>query len=333
MKRIAAVIPCFKCKDQILPVLNGIGREVDFVIVVDDKCPQKTGEWVKNNCYDPRVEVIFHAENQGVGGAVITAYRRAREKGADIAVKIDGDGQMNPKLIPQFAAPIIALQADYVKGNRFYDIENVRAMPRIRLVGNAALSFLSKLSSGYWDLFDPTNGYTALNLDLLDFINTKKISRRFFFESDMLFRLNLVRAVIKEIPMKSVYADEKSTLKISRVIHEFALNHLQNFAKRICYNYFLRNFSIASLELICGVFLLSFGSIYGSIKWFNSFQNNTVTPAGTVMLAALTFLIGIQFILAFLNYDIRSVPQSALGKILIETKKIETFISIELSER
>jgi glycosyltransferase involved in cell wall biosynthesis len=156
--KIAAVIPSYKVRRQILDVITNIGSEVERIFVIDDCCPEHSGNFVQANCSDPRVNVIRNDQNQGVGGAVITGYLAAISEDMDIIVKIDGDGQMDPRLIPRFVAPILKGQADYTKGNRFYDLRNISRMPTARLFGNAVLSFLSKLSTGYWNLFDPTNG-------------------------------------------------------------------------------------------------------------------------------------------------------------------------------
>src|SRR5690606_9188448 len=164
--KVAVVIPCYKVTRHILGVLAAIGPEVDRIFVVDDCCPDGSGEFVRVHCTDERVRVLTHAANLGVGGAILTGYQAAIEEGLDIIVKVDGDGQMDPALIPIFIAPILAGEADYTKGNRFFNLEKIRAMPRIRLLGNAVLSFMTKFSSGYWHLFDPTNGYTAIHRDV-----------------------------------------------------------------------------------------------------------------------------------------------------------------------
>nr|WP_313658713.1 glycosyltransferase family 2 protein [Achromobacter ruhlandii] len=165
--RIAVVIPSYKVTRHILGVIASIGPECNRIYVVDDACPDGSGRYVEENCQDPRVRVIFHEKNKGVGGAVITGYRAAIEEDQDIVVKIDGDGQMDPTLLPDFVEPIVSGEADYTKGNRFYDLEEIHGMPKIRLIGNAVLSFMAKFSSGYWDLFDPTNGYTAVHVNVL----------------------------------------------------------------------------------------------------------------------------------------------------------------------
>jgi hypothetical protein len=220
-------------------------------------------------------------------------------------VKIDGDGQMDPALLPSLVAPILAGEADYTKGNRFFHLDDVRAMPTARLVGNAALSFMAKLSTGCWDLFDPTNGYTAIHATVLAHLPMQKIARRYFFETDMLFRLNTLQAVVVDVPMPAIYENEQSNLRIARAIPEFLALHLRNFAKRIFYGYYLRDFSVASVELGLALALLLFGIGFGGYHWWRAIFHGTITPIGTVMLAAVAILLGVQFGLNFLSFDMR----------------------------
>ncbi len=241
-------------------------------------------------------------------------YEAALADGMDIIVKIDGDGQMDPHLILDFVMPIARGEADYTKGNRFFNLEEIRAMPQLRIFGNAILSFMNKLSSGYWDIFDPTNGYTAIHSDVARHLPLKKISRRYFFETDMLFRLNILRAVVVDIPMDAKYGDEVSHLKISKIIGEFFFKHLRNFGKRIFYNYYLRDMSLASFELPVGMMMFGWGVIFGLIHWFESLNSGITTSAGTVMLSALPVIIGMQFILAFIGYDIATVPKRVIHR-------------------
>ncbi|WP_085710801.1 MULTISPECIES: glycosyltransferase family 2 protein [unclassified Pseudomonas] len=310
-KKIAVLIPSYKVKEHILGVISAIGPEVDTIYVIDDCCPVESGKFVEANCTDPRVRVLRNPENQGVGGAMMTGYRAAIADGMDVMVKIDGDGQMDPSLITHFTDPILAGEADYTKGNRFFDLEEIRAMPKMRLFGNAVLSFMTKFSSGYWELFDPTNGYTAIHRDAARHLPFDKISKRYFFETDILFRLNILRAVVIDIPMDAKYGDEVSNLKISKIVGEFLLKHIRNFGKRIFYSYYLRNMSVASLELPMGVIMLAGGGIFGLSHWIDSINSGIPTPAGTVMLSALPIIVGIQFILAFLGHDIASTPRRA----------------------
>ena len=310
--KIAVVIPCFRVKRHILGVLEKIGPVVDNIYVVDDACPEGTGDWVLSQCADARVRVLRHEQNQGVGGAVMTGYLQALEDGCDIAVKVDGDGQMDPELIAHFIQPILQGRADYTTGNRFYRLDSLEQMPRMRLFGNACLSFLAKMSCGYWNLMDPTNGYTALHLGVLRELPLERIDKRYFFETDMLFRLNTIRAVVKNVPMKAQYGDEVSGLKISRVLPEFALKHLRCMLRRYGYNYWLRDINAGTLYSLFGVLLTAFGISVGSYSWLNSVRLGALASSGTVMLAALPTLIGIQFLIAFIHHDIASVPQEPL---------------------
>ena len=308
--QVAVVIPSYRVTRHILDVIARIGDECHQVFVVDDACPDGSGEFVTQHCRDPRVRVIHNPVNLGVGGAVMAGYRAALDAGADVLVKIDGDGQMPPELLGRFIQPILEGQADYTKGNRFYDLAMVRSMPAIRLIGNAGLSFMSKASSGYWDLFDPTNGYTAIHARVAAHLPLDRISKRYFFESDLLFRLNTLRAVVVDIPMAARYNDEVSNLKISRILGDFLTGHLRNFGKRLFYNYFLRDMSAASLQLLLGMTLVLGGGVYGAVEWLS--QAGAPATAGTVMLAALPIILGLQLLLAFLMWDMQSVPRQAL---------------------
>ncbi len=305
---VAVVVPCYRETDKILDVLGRIGPDVARVFVVDDACPDGTGRWVRERCRDPRVEVVVHDVNRGVGGATITGYRRALDCGADIIVKLDGDGQMAPELIPALIRPLIAGRADYAKGNRFHDLDGLSPMPPVRLLGNLALSFASKVSSGYWNLFDPTNGFTAIQAKVARALPFDKISPTYFFESDMLFRLYLLRAAVVDVPMRASYGTERSHLRISRVIGEFACKHVRNAFLRILYTYGLRNVSVASVELAAGTMLLVFGCGFGAWHWGVSIASGVPATAGTVFIAALPVILGFQLLLAFLHFDVDNVP-------------------------
>ncbi len=311
---IAAVIPCYRVKAHILSVIARIGEECSLIYVVDDRCPESSGQYVLDHCDDDRVRVVFHEENQGVGGAVLTGYRQAIADGATVIVKIDGDGQMDPSWIPALTTEIVMGEADYAKGDRFYDRESVSGMPGIRLFGNAVLSFLIKFSSGYWDIVDPTNGFTAIEATVAATLPHAKISKRYFFESDMLFRLGSMRARVVDIPMPAIYADEQSGLSIRKIVGEFMAKHTVNTLKRILYTYYVRSFSVASIELLAGLLLLLFGVGFGASTWIRNASVGLQTSSGTVMLAALPAMLGFQLVLAFLSADIANVPTRAIGR-------------------
>jgi glycosyltransferase involved in cell wall biosynthesis len=297
-------------------VLNDIPDIVTDIVVVDDCCPDGTGHYVLQNNKDKRVTVLFHKKNMGVGGATVTGYKHALSVGADIIVKIDSDGQMDPKLIPRFTALINNGECDYAKGNRFYSLEYLWRMPRIRKIGNALLSFITKLSSGYWDIMDPTNGFTAVHAKVLELIPLEKLEKRFLFETDMLFRLNIVRASVRDIPMEAKYGDETSNLNIFNAIPHFLLGNVKRLAKRLFYNYLLRDFNIATVHGIAGIILTFFGVTFGAIKWYTYARVDIPAPTGTIIVSVLPIIIGTQLLLAAINYDIAQVPKKVLHKSL-----------------
>ena len=306
--RIGVVIPAYKVTRHILGIIDHIGEDVEKIYVVDDGCPEKSGAYIKKNCRDNRVIIIYNETNTGVGGATVSGYLAAIRDQMNIVVKIDGDGQMDPLLIPNFVAPILEAKADYTKGNRFQSMDSLRTMPKTRFLGNSVLSFFTKASSGYWTIFDPTNGYTAIDVSLLQRLPLKKLNKRYFFESDMLFRLYLQRAVVMDIPMDAVYRSEESGINIPTVILPFLKGHAKNLFKRILYAYFLSDFSIASLEIVFGLALFLFGFSFGAQKWLYSLFSGQPSTSGTVMLAALPLILGFQLLLSALNYDIQHVP-------------------------
>ncbi|MBD3180234.1 MAG: glycosyltransferase [Candidatus Latescibacteria bacterium] len=312
--RVAVVLPCYKSKEQVFQVLQEIGEEADLIVCVDDGCPMGTGNYIERVCTDPRVRVIFHSENRGVGGAVITGYRYALEMGSQVIVKIDSDAQMDPKLIPLFIKPVLEGYADYTKGTRFTLQKNLDGMPKIRIFGNAVLSLFAKLSTGYWKNLDPTNGFTAIHASVLKHLPLDKIDRRFFFETDMLYQLRKADAKVLDIPMKADYGDEESNLKVGKSIIIFAMKHIRNTIRRIFYQYFIKDFGIATIQLVMGLILLIFGSVTGIIEWRESIITGNTASAGSVMLAALPVILGIQLLLSFLNYDISTLPEFPISR-------------------
>lgn len=316
MPKVAVVIPSYRVTRHILDVIAGLPRWIWRIYIVDDCCPDGSGKLVQAHCSEERVFVLFNQVNTGVGGAVMAGYTRAVADGAVIIVKMDGDGQMDPDLLPRFVAPIAAGEADYTKGNRFYDLAQLNQMPRIRIAGNAGLSFMAKISSGYWDLFDPTNGYTAIHARVVSKLPMEKISRRYFFETDILFRLNTLRAVVVDIPMDARYGNEESGLKIGRILFDFLSKHARNTCKRVFYNYFLRDMSLATIELACGIAFIAGGLVAGAYFWVASSSVGLPTSAGRVMLAALPLILGLQLLLGFIAYDIASVPRRAIHRLL-----------------
>jgi glycosyltransferase involved in cell wall biosynthesis len=309
---ISVVIPCYKVKKQILAVIADIPKCVSTIYVVDDCCPEKVGRLAEENCADPRVRVLFHEHNKGVGGATISGYRQALADGATVIVKIDGDGQMDPRLLDRFVELILSGKADYAKGNRFFDIELLATMPRGRLFGNSILSLINKATTGYWNVMDPTNGYTAIHSAALRHLPLEKLDQGYFFESDMLFRLNVARAVVVDVPMEARYGSEISNLRISKAVAEFPGKYLRRFVKRIFYSYFLRDFNAGTVELILGTILVLGGTIFGILRWHLSDETGIPATSGQVMLSALPILLGFQLLISVIAFDIANVPTTPL---------------------
>lgn len=306
--KIAVVVPCWREKDHILDVLADIGPEVTSIFVVDDSCPDGTGDYVRENATDPRITVLHNAVNQGVGGATVTGYKAAIDAGCEIIVKLDGDGQMKPSLIPNLVQPIERHQADYTKGNRLHRRDSARDMPLIRLLGNMGLTLMSKLSSGYWDIMDPTNGFTAIHADVARELPLDDLAKGFFFESDMLYRLSEQRAVVWDVSMRAHYGEETSHLVVHRIFWPFIKGHTRNTWRRLIDTYFVRDIGIASLELMLGSIFLIAGTFYGSIHWWLSIATGIPATAGTAILSALPIIVGMQMLIAFIGHDTRHQP-------------------------
>jgi dolichol-phosphate mannosyltransferase len=309
---IAVVIPAFKVQDQISKVVENIPAWVKLIIVVDDASPDDTAKILKK-IKNPRLHIIHHDTNQGVGGATLSGYALAFQLGAEVAVKMDGDDQMDPSYLPALITPVLHGEADYVKGNRFLHTTALLKMPFLRRLGNFALTFFTKIASGYWDIFDPTNGYTALDKTAYRLLSLDKIQKDYFFESNMLLELRRVNAVIKDAPIPSRYGNEKSSLSIWKVLFTFPLRLLQGFIERIYREYFWYDFNAGSFLLLFGLLLLFFGFIWGILKW--NLSNTTGVPAttGTVLIAVLPIIVAIQFLTQFLVLDISRIPTQPLS--------------------
>lgn len=325
------VIPAYRAHTTILGVIGTIGPEIGLIVVVDDHCPEGTGLKVSTQCADPRVAVLMHSENLGVGGAFMTGMRYAIGKGASIIVKLDADGQMDPAQIPALIHPIENGDADYVKGDRFFFLTSAASMPAARMFGNLVLSFMAKASSGYWTIMDPTNGFFAIHAKVAELLSVERISQRFFFETDLLHHLGLLRAKIVSFPMKAHYGEEVSNLRIRRVLLPFLGGHMRNTFRRILYRYYFRDFSLASIQLLFGACLFVFGLTFGLYHWIGAPPHEFV-PTGTIMISAITLLIGFQLIMGFLNYDISNAPREPLHPFLERGRAAPAFPFAEDSQ-
>lgn len=324
---ISVVIPAYCAEKHLEKVIRGVPEFIDYIIIVDD-CSTDNTKYLAEQLalVYPKIKLIRHEKNQGVGGAVLSGYQLAHQLKSSVVVKMDADDQMDPTYILSLIAPIQAKQADYTKGNRFLHGRQLKAMPMFRQFGNVGLSFLTKLASGYWNIFDPTNGYTAIHTSVISMLNTDSIDRRYFFETSMLLELGLLMAVVQDIYIPARYGNETSHLSEWRALLNFPPRLLVGFARRVWFQYLLRDFNLVSLYLICGLPLLMFGSIFGAYHWWKSYQLQIATQTGTIMLAVLPIILGAQLLLQALALDVQKVPYCVISQ--NESKSTNSGISL-----
>jgi len=304
------VIPTYKSGRYINDVISDFIPKVDKIIIVEDKCPDATHRDINiEHVNNPDIYILINERNLGVGGATICGIKLALELGADIIIKVDSDRQMSPKYFDELISPIQSGIADYTKGNRFASYKSIESMPRVRVFGNAVLTILNKISSGYWSISDPCNGYIAMSRYSAKLINYDKISFRYFFETDMLHFLYLEECVVRDVSMEAIYGDEISNIRLKSVIPEFLSLHTRNFLSRIWFKYFLEGLSVGSLLLISGL-LGTFGSIWYNLSHFShSYNNGIETPPGVIAMGLFTFGFSLILIFLFVFIDIKNEPK------------------------
>ena len=316
MPKIAVVIPAYRSATTIEEVIRGIPGWVNLIVVVEDGSGDNTAGLVSSMAkMDPRIHLVCHPSNQGVGGAVLSGYRLACELGAEIIVKMDSDGQMDVAYLRQLIGPLVSGEADYTKGNRFLHARELRAMPLGRKIGNLGLSFLTKLASGYWNIFDPSNGYTAIHASVISLLDQASIGRRYFFETSLLLELSLVRAVVKDVYIPAQYGDEISYLSKRKALREFPWRLFKGFLRRLWVQYFVRDFGLFSVFLVGGLALFLFGVIFGAWHWFQSWQLHTGANTGVIMLSVLPIILGVQFLLQAVVLDVQNLPVHPLQEL------------------
>jgi glycosyltransferase involved in cell wall biosynthesis len=306
--RITTVIPAHNEARHIAQVVVSIPEYVDHVVVVDDCSLDHTSD-VALATEDRRLLTLRMPFNQGVGGATLAGYRKALEIKSDIVVKMDGDGQMAPEYLLALLDALIDEGYDYAKGNRFLAAESLEFMPRHRLLGNVVLTFMTKLASGYWNLFDPQNGYTAITAEALRPLDFNSIHKRFFFENDMLIHLNLSNRRVKDVAIPARYGEEKSDLNPFKVSMTFPLLLLRRFFRRIYEKYVLRDFSPIALFFFAGLLLFGWGVLFGVYLWIETALTRLPTPTGTIMFSVLPLILGFQLLLQAIVLDIQQTPK------------------------
>ncbi len=306
--RVHVVIPAYNVAPHLGAVLRGIPAFVDTVTVVDDGSTDDTAEAAKN-VGDPRVTVLGSPTNEGVGGAMARGFEHALAQGDGIIVKMDGDGQMDPADLPRLLEPIVEGRCDYAKGNRFLRSRELDIMPKARLAGNFVLTFLTKLASGYWNVFDPQNGYLAITSGTLRLLDLGRLSRRYFFENDMLINLNIFDARVCDVAMPSRYGTERSSMRLGRILCSFPFHLFRGYWHRFYRKHVLRDFSPVALFMLTGLPLLAWGTGFGLYTWGQSWLQNQFASTGTVMLSVLPFLVGFELVLQALVLEIRDTPR------------------------
>lgn len=313
--RVCVVIPAYRAADTIGAVIRSLPPDVGHVIVIDDGSPDGTAEAARA-VGDARVVVVRHASNQGVGGAMRTGFAYALQTDADVICKMDSDGQMDAALLSSLIEPLVEQGFDYAKGNRWYDLTSLQQMPLARRLGNAGLSFLTKVASGYWGVYDPQNGYIAIRREALERLDLESLDRGYFFENSMLVQLNIISARVAEVPMPARYGGERSAMNLSRIVLVFPWKLLRAALTRLRLKYFGMDVSPIAVLLVAGGLLFAAGVCYGAYEWTVHALRHQATPAGTVMLAALPTLLGAQFLLNALLLDIaQSPPGSGIRRV------------------
>ncbi|HEX9979473.1 MAG TPA: glycosyltransferase family 2 protein [Flavobacterium sp.] len=310
--RIAVAIPYYNAARHICDVIAKLPDFIDTAIIIDDCGKEPLDREAITAAANPGLAVIFlkNEINLGVGGATKRGFEYALNNNFDIVVKMDSDDQMDARFLPDLITPLVSGTAEMAKGNRFRDMNALRKMPLTRRVGNLMLSFLTKMATGYWNNFDPNNGYIAIKTNSLRLIDMSKLSDRYFFETSLIAELYFAKTRIKDVPMPAIYGSEKSSMHVWRMPAVFTSSLVKVLLKRILKEYFLYDFNIASLYILIGLPLFLFGIIYGAYEWVFYTSINVLAPTGTIMLVTLSIILGFQLLLQALQYDIFNAPKA-----------------------
>lgn len=266
---IAAVVPAHNEEAHVGQVVATMPEYVDHIVVVDDGSTDGTSAAAQATG-DGRLVVVRHGRNLGVGRAVVAGHRKALELGADIVCVLAGDGQMDPTHLPRLLDPVAGGLCEMAKANRFFSSTSFESMPRYRVIGNIALSLLNKIASGYWNLFDPQNGYVAIRRQALEAIPLDSISSGYALENDILVSMNIVGARVADVPVPALYADEHSEIRLPRVVPDISSLLLRGFFRRIWQKYVVWSFSPVALLLFSGLALLAAGGTTGAVALVRS---------------------------------------------------------------
>jgi dolichol-phosphate mannosyltransferase len=301
------ILPAHNESRHLGTAVSGIPDWVDGIIVVDDASTDDTLRMAQELA-DARVHVLHHEENLGVGGAMVTGFRAALDGCYDVVIKMDADGQMDPGELPTIVQPIELGMAEYVKGNRFRRAGRPPSMPGSRWFGNVALSFLTKVASGYWHVFDSQCGFVAITAPTLRRLKLDGIAKDYFFENDMLIRLNVIDARVVDVATAALYGEETSNVRIGRVTWSFPWRLARGFAWRFVKRHIVNDFGPIALLAILGGVLVVFGLAFGIAEWALAAASGLPATTGTVMIAVLPLMLGIQMLLQSLSLEVQSSP-------------------------
>lgn len=308
--RVGVVVPAYRAADTVASVVRSLPAGIRHVFVVDDASPDATQAALRG-LDDPRLALLRHERNLGVGGAMKTGYRAALEAGCDVIVKVDADGQMDPGRIPELVRPLLTGEAGYAKGNRLWSLKAARPMPRRRLLGNLFLSMATKAVSGYWNVLDPNNGFTAVRADVLRRVDLGHVHDGYFFETSMLVELHLLRTPVRDVLMTACYPGSPSSLRLLPAGLEFSYRLARSLLRRLALEYLLLDFRPGSVFGVLGILLVLAGGSFGAYHWRLSVTTGVATLPGTVMVAALPVVLGVQLLLQALLLDIGEVRNFA----------------------
>jgi glycosyltransferase involved in cell wall biosynthesis len=304
---IGVILPAHNEAAHIGDVVAGLPRWVQHVIVVDDRSTDDTCAVVEG-LGDSRVTLVKHETNTGVGGAMVSGYKRGIELGCDILVKMDADGQMDVGDLPRLIAPLAKGDAEYTKGNRFYVVNANRDMPHHRKYGSVVLTFMTKMASGYWHVFDSQCGFTAVRSGMLKMIDLDRIAKDYFFENDMLIWLNLIDARTVDVPIRTLYGSEVSGVSIGRVMWSFPPRLIRAWFFRTVRKYLFLDFGAIGALGFFGFLFTLFGAAYGTYRLVEANLSGVPTTTGTVMVALLPLIVGIQSLLQAFGMEVAASP-------------------------
>ncbi len=303
-KVIAVIVPAYNEEKLIGKVLKTTPMFVDHIVVVDDASTDQTGEVVKTRQKeDSRIIYLRHRTNEGVGGAIATGYKWARDNEIFASVVMAGDAQMDPKDLPKLLDPVVNGEVDYSKGNRLFTGKAWRVIPKTRYLGNAALSFLTKIASGYWHVADSQSGYGAVNLEVLKTIDLDRIYKRYGMPNDFLVRLNVYHFRVRDVPINPIYGiGERSGIRISRVIFTLSFLLLKLFLWRLREKYVIRDFHPLVLFYLLGFILTPIGVVFGCFLLVYRLSTGPVA-ATSALLAAFFAISGLQSLFFAMWFD------------------------------